>query len=71
MFTRAVFIASSLILATGHSSAFAADIYAPSAGGYKDPIIQQEIILPEAETYQEYAEWYIRADVGCRCFWRH
>jgi len=64
MYTRAVFLAGSLMLATGSSSAFAADIYAPSAGGLKDPVISEEIILPEASAFQEYAEWYIRGDVG-------
>ncbi len=64
MYIRAVFFASSLILIAGTSPALAADIYAPSAGGLKDPVIQQEIILPEATTYQEYAEWYIRGDLG-------
>ncbi len=64
MYTRAVFFASSLILTAGTSPALAADIYAPSAGGLKDPVIQQEMILPEATTYQEYAEWYIRGDLG-------
>ena len=64
MYTRAVFIASSLLLASGSSSAIAADIYAPSAGGLKDPVYQEEVVIPEATVYQEYAEWYIRADIG-------
>ncbi len=64
MYTRAVFIASSILFAYGSPSALAADIYAPSAGGLKDPIIQQEVLLPEASAFQEYAEWYIRGDLG-------
>ncbi len=64
MYLRAVFFASSLILTAGTTPALAADIYAPSAGGLKDPAIQQDIILPEANAYQEYAEWYIRGDLG-------
>ena len=64
MYTRAVFIASSILFAYGSPSALAADIYAPSAGGLKDPVIQEEIILPEAAAFQEYAEWYIRGDLG-------
>ena len=64
MYTRAVFFASSLILTAGTSPALAADIYAPSAGGLKDPVIQQEMMLPEATVFQEYAQWYIRGDVG-------
>ncbi len=64
MYTRAVLIASSILLAYGTPSAIAADIYAPSSGGLKDPAIQQEVLLPEAVVFQEYAEWYIRGDVG-------
>ncbi len=64
MYTRAVVIAGGLLIATASTSALAADIYAPSAGGLKDPVIQQEVILPEAAAYQEHAEWYIRGDFG-------
>ncbi|MCP4935889.1 MAG: porin family protein [bacterium] len=64
MCLRAVFFTSSLILTAGTSSALAADIYAPSAGGLKSPVIQEEVILPETTGYREYAEWYIRGDLG-------
>ena len=64
MYSRAVLLASSLLFSGGLSPAFAADIYAPSAGGLKDPVFQEEILLPEAAAYQEFAEWYIRGDVG-------
>lgn len=68
MYTRAVLIAGSLMLASAPTSAFAADIYAPSAGGLKDPVFQEEVILPEAAIFQEYAEWYVRADIGMGVF---
>lgn len=64
MYARAVFIASSLMLAATTTTASAGDIYAPSAGGLKDPVFQQEVIIPEPTVFQEYAEWYIRGDVG-------
>lgn len=64
MSTRAVFITSSLILAVSATSALAADIYAPSAGGLKDPIIKEQVIMPDVSTFREYAEWYIRGEIG-------
>ncbi len=67
MYKSAVFFAGSLavfVAIAGVTSARAADIYAPSAGSLKDPVVQEQVILPEAEIYQEYAEWYVRADFG-------
>ena len=53
MYTRAVFLAGSLMIATSSPSAFAADIYAPSAGGLKDPVIQEEVILPKPSRFRK------------------
>jgi len=65
MYIRTVIFASGLLAAVGTtSSAIAADIYAPSAGGLKDPVISEEVIIPEATAFQQNAEWFIRGDVG-------
>ncbi len=65
MYIRAVLFTSGLLLAaTTTSSVMAADIYAPSAGGLKDPVISEEVIIPEAIAFQQNAEWFIRGDIG-------
>jgi hypothetical protein len=65
MNTRAVFLAtSSFIVIAGITTANAADIYAPSSGSLKDPVVSDEIVLPEATVFQETADWYIRGDFG-------
>ena len=68
MYSRAVIIASSLILVASTGSAFAADIYAPSVGGLKDPVIEEEVLIPEASSYREFSNWFIRGDVGVGTF---
>jgi opacity protein-like surface antigen len=64
MFTRAALLASCLALTLNSTSVFAADIYAPSAGGLKDPVIEEQVFLPAPQVYQEFAEWYVRGDFG-------
>ncbi len=65
MYIRAVLLTSGLLFAaTTTSSVMAADIYAPSAGGLKDPVISEEVIIPEATAFQQNAEWFIRGDIG-------
>ncbi|MCF6200036.1 MAG: outer membrane beta-barrel protein [Hyphomicrobiaceae bacterium] len=65
MYIRAAIFASGLLVAAGtSSSAIAADIYAPSAGGLKDPVISEEVIIPDAIAFQQNAEWFIRGDIG-------
>ena len=65
MYLRAVFLATGLVLASGSTSLVsAADIYAPSNGSLKDPVMSEETTIPEATAFQETAEWFIRGDLG-------
>ena len=63
MNTRISFAAGAIALACALTPAKAADIYAPSAGGLKDPV-GETTIIPDSIGYTETADWYIRADFG-------
>lgn len=61
---RANIIAGSLLLVASAPAAHAADIYAPTYGSMKDLKAGEEVIIPEAQTFTESADWFIRGDVG-------
>ena len=57
-------LAGGVVLAALAGPAGAADIYVPSHGGLKDGGAVEETVIPEAEPFQENAEWFIRGNIG-------